>query len=136
MKKYKVKCLPLELWMNTNCPWNSVNEMIDDGHLKMAPVVFNRDGWYLQNGMSWFESNGICCEADVDMFIYKLDIFNVSEIDKKTADTLLMFVKTKFATKKQKKLAYMIESYRALLEIKKQGQIFKLEVKRIKNQTI
>jgi hypothetical protein len=136
MKHQKVKCLPLELWMNTNCTYNSVKEMILNGHLKQVSAVFNRNGWYLQNGKSWFESNGISCEADVDMFIYKLDIFNASEIDKKTSDILLMFAKTKFATKKQKKLAYTIKSYRSLLEIKKQGKILKLEVKKIKNQTI
>ena len=82
-----------------------------DYYTEIEPV-FNRDGRYLKDGFSWFETNGKAYVSkstqsnDTDSFKYSLKLLNVPNLTKKSIDALKYLQNEKLTSKTQNALLY------------------------------
>jgi hypothetical protein len=115
----KLKVLPPDWWMFADQypHWCEVD--LEQQYPSM-PVVFDRPGKYLRDGVCWCETDDHRAFVyDLEMFRWELDTFNASELNHKQVAALQAMVSERMATRKQALLLYMYRHHQDLLEIKR-----------------
>ena len=115
----KLKVLPPDWWMFVAQYSEWFEENLDQQYAAM-PVVFDRPGKYLRDGVCWCETDDHRAFVyDIVMFRWELNTFNASELNYKQVAALQAVVSQKLATKKQAQLLYMYRHHQELREIRR-----------------
>lgn len=100
----KVKVLPLMFWMKISITSKMYNSSGKKDLTKILPV-FNRDGWYRNRYMCWFEFENLAYVTDKEHFDFHLNCINAKEYDSRIVPVLKKLPK-KYLSKKQRKFLY------------------------------
>lgn len=102
-----LKVLPLPYW--AHCDIDSFTILgVVDRYRELNPV-FNRNGMYLEGNECWLEIDGRAFVYDAEQFKFELALLNAGEYNNTVYKALIDICSVNLATKKQRKLLYMIE---------------------------
>lgn len=99
-----LKVLSLPYWADSPALLGVV-----DCYRELNPV-FNRDGMYLEGNECWLEIDDRAFTYDPEQFKFELATLNAGEYNDSVYKALIDICSVNLATKKQRKLLYMIET--------------------------
>lgn len=103
-----VKVLPLPYWAHRDIDSPTLLGVVDR-YCEINPV-FHRDGMYLEGNECWLEIDGRAFVYDAEQFKFELATLNAGEYNDSVYKALIDICSVNLATKKQRKLLYMIET--------------------------
>ena len=103
-----LKVLSLPYWAYRDIDSPTLLGVVDRYH-ELNPV-FNRNGMYLEGNECWLEVDGRAFTYDPERFKYDLALLDAEEYNHKVYKALIDICSVNLATKKQRKLLYMIET--------------------------
>ena len=116
----RIKRLPLDNWMK------HVDRLKYTLPYKRIPVVYGKPGVYKVGKDCWFEDlQGRAFEYEASTFDYRLEGYNVLELNHRHIAALRAIASVKLATEKQRRLLYRYRTAQETRDVYRRGCLFR-----------